>query len=114
MTMQSANANDRVKKPEPVQTWENEGGALPDPVFSRKDERGFLGRLPDRILEARRRLGRIVLRNPELALGAAIGVGVLLGTSSKRAPLLKLLLGALATAKTKQFVESIAATPSDA
>lgn len=111
--MQSTSDESLTKKPEQVQSWENEGGALPDPVVFHPAREGLFEHFAERALKLRRKLGRVVLRNPELALGAALSVGVLLGVSSRRAPLLKLLLGALATAKTRQFIQSIATTPND-
>lgn len=92
----------------PVQSWENEGGAVPEQVIFAKDQKTFWKRLPVQMHDARRKLARVVLRNPELALGAAIGLGFLIGSRSRTLPMLKALLGVVATSRAQKFLTSIA------
>ena len=66
-----------------VQSWENEGGAVPEQVIFKKQP-SFWKRLPGRIRETRRAIARVVIRNPELVLGAAVGVGYIAGARMRR------------------------------
>ena len=74
--MQTSTMGPRPKKPE-IQEWENEGGATRPPP----DERDSLTeRVEGTVRTLPQRLAAAVQQQPMMALAAALGVGLLLGS----------------------------------